>query len=155
MPGISSALTPAERAVLEALLNEGVRFMVVGLSAAVLQGADTATQNIDLWFEDLADERLADAVEGAGAVWVSGTFGMRPPQIGGPDIERLDVVTHMHGLGPFDDEVANTIEVKVDGLLLRVLRLDRIIASKEATARNKDLAVLPALRDALAAQTDG
>ena len=35
--------------------------------------------------------------------------------------------------------------------LLRVLRLDRIIASKRAAKRTKDLAVLPALEEALAA----
>jgi hypothetical protein len=34
-----SALTEGERALLEALNRRGVRFMIVGLSAAVIQGA--------------------------------------------------------------------------------------------------------------------
>jgi hypothetical protein len=38
-----AALTPGERAVLQALNRHGVSFMVVGLSAAVLQGANTGT----------------------------------------------------------------------------------------------------------------
>jgi len=150
-----SALTPGERAVLEALNRRGVRFMVVGLSAAVLQGANTATRDIDLWFEDVTDSRIGDAVREAHGIWVSGAFGMRPPQIGGDAVgDRLDVVTHMHGLGSFAQELANTKEVQVDGVPLRVLSLERIVASKLATGRKKDLAVIPALEEALAAIED-
>jgi hypothetical protein len=43
-----SAFTEGERALLEALTRHGVRFMLVGLSAAVLQGANTATRDIDI-----------------------------------------------------------------------------------------------------------
>jgi hypothetical protein len=80
---------------------------------------------------------------------------MRPPQIGGDAIgDRLDVVTHMHGLGAFADEFANSIELEVDAVPLRVLKLERIIASKRATGRPKDAAALPALEEALAALSD-
>ena len=47
-----------ERKVLEALNRHGVPFMLVGLSAAVLQGANTATRDIDLWFEAVLAARL-------------------------------------------------------------------------------------------------
>ncbi|MBK7579905.1 MAG: hypothetical protein IPI67_06825 [Myxococcales bacterium] len=53
-----SALAPGERAVFAALERRGVRFMLVGLSAAVLQGANTGTRDIDIWFEDLSDPRI-------------------------------------------------------------------------------------------------
>jgi hypothetical protein len=56
----------------------------------------------------------------------------------------------MHGLGTFAEELPNTMEVTVDGVPLRVLGLRRIIESKRAAGRKKDLAVLPALEDALA-----
>jgi hypothetical protein len=56
--------------------------MIVGMSAAILQGANTATQHIDLWFEDITDPRIGDAVRLAGGIWMSGHFGMRPPAIG-------------------------------------------------------------------------
>jgi predicted nucleotidyltransferase len=147
-----SALTQGERAVFEALNRRGVSFMLVGLSAAVIQGANTGTRDIDLWFADLADPRIADAVREAKGIWVSGTFGARPPQIGGDAVgDRLDVVTHMHGLGKFADEYASAIEVHIDGLPLRLLPLERILASKRASGRPKDLAVLPALEEAIAA----
>jgi predicted nucleotidyltransferase len=147
-----SALTDAERTLFEALNRRGVRYMLVGLSAAVLQGANTGTRDIDIWFEDTSDPRIGEAVSEANGIWVSGAFGMRPPQIGGDAIgDRVDVVAHMHGLGKFEEELANTLEVNVDGIPLRVLKLERIIASKRASGRKKDVAVIPSLEEALAA----
>jgi predicted nucleotidyltransferase len=147
-----SAFTKGERALLEALNRHGVRFMLVGLSAAVLQGANTGTRDIDIWFEEASDPRIDRAVREAGGFWISGSFGMRPPQIGGDAVgDRLDVVTHMHGLGTFEQELLNTVEIVVDAIPLRVLRLQRIVASKRAAGRKKDLAVIPALEEALAA----
>jgi predicted nucleotidyltransferase len=150
-----SAFTPGERAVLDALTRSGVRFMLVGLSAAVLQGANSATRDIDLWFEDVTDPRIAQAVREAGGIWISGSFGMRPPQIGGDEVgDRLDVVTHMTGLGGFPEECAGAQLIDVDGLPLLVLGLERIIESKRAAGRTKDLAAIPALEEALAAVRD-
>ncbi len=148
-----SALTHVERAFLVELQTRGVRFMVVGLGAAVLQGANTSTQDIDLWFEQTSDPRIGEAATAVGGIWVSGSFGMRPPQIGGDIGHRLDVVTHMHGLGRFADELVNMVEIEVDGTRLPVLKLERIIASKRAAGRTKDLSVIPALEEALAARS--
>jgi predicted nucleotidyltransferase len=151
-----SALTEGERALLEALNRHRVRFLLVGLSAAVIQGANTGTRDIDLWFADTSDPALAVAVREAHGIWVSGAFGARPPAIGGDAVgDRFDVVTHMHGLGAFDSEYARAIEVRIDGIALRVLPLERIIASKRASGRPKDLAALPALEEALAAAREG
>jgi predicted nucleotidyltransferase len=147
-----SALHAGERTLFEALARHGVRFMLVGLSAAVLQGANTGTRDLDLWLEDVSDPRIADAVREAHGIWISGTFGMRPPQIGGNAVgDRVDVVTHLHGLRAFADEYANAIEMEIDGLTIRVLPVERIIASKRAAGRTKDIAALPALEEALAA----
>ena len=146
-----SAFTAGERALFEALNRSKVRYLVVGLGAAVLQGANAGTRDIDIWFEDLSDERIGSAVREAGGIWISGSFGMRPPQIGGDAIgDRMDVVTHLHGLGSFADEVAHSTEIVVDGVALPVLRLERILASKRAAGRSKDLAAIPALEEALA-----
>jgi predicted nucleotidyltransferase len=150
-----SALSPAERRFLEALNDRGVRFMVVGLGAAVLQGATVATNDIDLWFENLGDPRITEAAREAGGLYAPGSFGMQPPTIGGDQLgDRFDVVTHMHGLGSFAEEWANSREVDVDGIPVRVLSLSRVVESKRATGRAKDVAVLPALEAALAAIED-
>jgi len=42
----------SELRLLQVLLKRKVRFMVVGLSAATLQGAPVVTQDVDLWFEN-------------------------------------------------------------------------------------------------------
>lgn len=57
-----------------------------------------------------------------------------------------------HGLGPFADEYDRAIEREIEGATLRILPLDRVIASKKATGRPKDAASLPALEAALAAR---
>src|SRR5258706_12965690 len=55
LPMADSALEPAEQGFLRALNELGVRYMIVGVTAASMQGARIATEDIDLWFEDLAD----------------------------------------------------------------------------------------------------
>ena len=42
------ALTPAERSLLSALHRHGVRFLLVGMGAAVIEGAPVSTQDLDL-----------------------------------------------------------------------------------------------------------
>ena len=148
------ALSSSERVFLEALNQRKVRFLIVGMSGAILQGAPGVTQDIDLWFEPLDDDRIAAAAREAGGFWVSG-FGLRPPALGGEGLEdRFDVVLHPDGLNAFDAEYARARTEVVEGITLRVLPLDRIIASKRAAKRPKDLAQLPALEAALAALLD-
>ncbi len=149
------ALTDAERTFLQALEELGVRYMLVGLSAAVVQGADTVTADIDLWLEDRSDPRIHEAAKRAGGVWVPGSFGMMPPMVGGDALgDRFDIVLTLSGLEDFSTEVRNAKGIEVDGIALRVLPLERIIHSKRTAGRRKDLAVLPALEAALAAARD-
>jgi hypothetical protein len=143
-------LTNAERQFLSELDARSVRYMIVGLTAAALQGANTTTVDIDLWFESTSDPRIRDAAETAGGLWISG-FGMMPAHLGGPLGDRFDVVLHMSGLGQFAEEYPRALPMKVEGIAVRVLPLDRIVASKRAADRPKDRAVLPALEEALAA----
>ncbi len=152
----SSTLTAAERAFLTELRQRGVRFMVVGMSGALLQGARGATEDIDLWFEDVCDLRIADAARAAGGVWISGSFGMAPPRIGGEALsERFDVVTSMSGLGPFAKEYEGVRFEMVDDILIPVLPLRRIVESKRAANRPKDQILMHALEDALALLESG
>jgi hypothetical protein len=145
------ALTPAERALFISLRQQGVRFLIVGMSAAVLEGAPVATQDIDVWFESLQPEAVKTAARNAGGFWIAG-FGLQPPGFGGDGLSRIDVVLTAHGLGPFADEYDRAIEREIEGATLRILPLDRVIASKKATGRPKDAASLPALEAALAAR---
>ena len=145
------ALTPAERALFEALARRHVRFLVVGMGAAVLEGAPVATQDIDLWFERLDDERIRDAAREAGGFWMPG-FGMQPPGFGGAGLDRIDVVLTAHGLETFDVEYASCLKREIEGVRLSVLPLERVIASKRSIMRPKDVAQMPALEATLAAK---
>jgi len=61
----------SELRLLQILLKRKVRFMVVGLSAAALQGAPVVTQDIDLWFENLGEQKISRALQEVGAVYGS------------------------------------------------------------------------------------
>jgi hypothetical protein len=144
------ALTDPERRLLHALSGRGIRFLVVGLGAALIEGAPVATLDLDLWLERIDDPRIPQAAADAGGFWVTG-FGLQPPSFGGEGLDRLDVVLTLHGLGTFDDEYAQSLDRVIDGLPLRVLPLERVVASKRATNRLKDRAVLPVLEATLLA----
>jgi hypothetical protein len=141
-------VTDKEARFLQALVEEGVDFLVVGLAAAALQGAPAVTQDIDLWFRDLSDPGLQRALRRAGASYIPPS-PQNPPLLAGGDATLFDVVVNMTGLGSFAQEARRALRVPVGPVEVRVLPLERVIASKKATDRPKDRAILPALEDAL------
>jgi hypothetical protein len=141
-------LTDKEARFLQALVDEGVEFLVVGLAAAALQGAPAVTQDIDLWFRDLSDPALQRALRRVGAIYIPPSL-QNPPLLAGGDAGLFDVVVSMDGLGAFAQEARRALRIPVGAFEVRVLPLARIIASKKATDRPKDRAILPALEDAL------
>lgn len=147
-------LSDRELAFLRELTGRGVPFVVIGMGAAVLQGATAVTQDLDLWFDDIGDRRIAEAARAVGGIYISGSFGMQPPTIGGALGDRFDVVTHAHGLGTFAEELPGTLETSLQGVTIRLLSIERILASKRATGRPKDVAQLPVLEALLAARSD-
>lgn len=148
------ALTPGERRLFAALHQRQVRFILLGMGAALLEGVPAATQDLDVWFESTDDPAVREAARDAGGFWISG-FGMQPPAFGGAGLERIDIVLTTHGLDPFPVEYQRTIVHEVEGITLRILPLERIIATKRATGRPKDLAQLPILEATLLARDRG
>jgi hypothetical protein len=57
---------------------------------------------------------------------------MQPPTFGGAIGDRFDVVLTMSGLGTFEQDYQGAKSLELDGLSVRVLPLQRIIASKRA-----------------------
>ncbi|HEV8209888.1 MAG TPA: hypothetical protein VGP77_07185 [Vicinamibacterales bacterium] len=144
-------LTSAERALLEALNALGVRYLIVGMGAALLEGAPGTTQDLDLWFGEIDPERLSEAANKAGGLYVPG-FGLQPPAIGGEGLDRLDIVLTASGLDPFEIEFARARDYDLDGVPVKVLPLERVIVSKRAAKRLKDAAQIPMLEAALSAR---
>jgi len=139
-----------EAKFLRELIRQKVDFMIVGLSAAALQGAPVVTQDIDLWFRNLGDPRIRKALEKMDAIYVP-PIGLNPPMFAGDAVNLFDIVVHMHGLDKYDKEKKHTLKVPLGKFKVKVLSLDRIIKSKKATGRQKDKLVLPVLSDALKA----
>lgn len=133
---------------LKELVRQKVEFMIVGLSAAALQGAPVVTQDIDLWFRRLPDPGIEKALKKFNGSYIPPISG-NPPMLAGNGVELFDIVVHMHGLGEFEDELEHAIKIPVGRMKVLVLKLERIIASKKATGRNKDKLVLKVLADAL------
>jgi hypothetical protein len=141
-------LSEAELRLLETLLRHKIRFLVVGLSAAALQGAPVVTEDVDLWFENLGDPKLLPALVKIGAAYIP-PFGYNPPMLGGPGSEPFDIALRMNGLDDFATEWKRAVEIKVGRLKLKVLPLERILASKKAANRPKDQRVIPVLQNTL------
>jgi len=76
---------------------------------------------------------------------------LNPPMFAGGGVELFDIVLTVHGLKAFAEELENCVEVSLGRQKLKVLRLDRILASKRAADRPKDRLVVPVLEDSLAA----
>ncbi|MDQ3033117.1 MAG: nucleotidyltransferase [Myxococcota bacterium] len=140
-------LSDPEIAFLRALDAVGVRYLLVGMSAAILQGVPGTTQDVDLWFESLADHRIGEVARQVGGFWAT---RMNPPMLGGLLSDRFDVVVRMSGLEDFDSEYARARTEVVSGVAVKVLPLERIVVSKRAAGRPKDALAVRLIEDALA-----
>src|SRR5206468_5699934 len=129
--GASSVAAPlpfaeSEFRLLTALLRARVRFIVVGLAAATLQGAPVVTQDVGLWFEKLGDLKIARALQSVGAAYVPPSH-LNPPMLAGPGAELFDIVVRMDGLDTFARELKHCVDVPLGRHKLKVLSLPRIL----------------------------
>lgn len=74
-------LTTAERALFAALGALKIRYLLVGMGAALLEGASGTTQDLDLWFGRLDEAGLKEAARRAGGFYTPG-LGMQAPLMG-------------------------------------------------------------------------
>lgn len=143
--------TDRELRFVRELVGHQVPFLIVGLSAAALQGAPVVTQDVDLWFRSLEDPGLTAALRQVGGAYVAPTLHT-PPMLAGEGLELFDIVLQMSGLRSFDEEFEDALELTVGDVVTRVLPLKRILASKRAADRPKDRAVVPVLEEVVALQ---
>ena len=149
--------TDKKIAFLRELTRNKVAFMIVGLSAAAFQGAPMVTQDVDLWFRNINHPGIRKALKKLGGI-LAPPMGVNPPMFIGDHVDCFDIVLTVHGLGEFDAELKTALEISLGGFSIKVLPLMQIIASKAYLNREKDRAVLPALKSAakaLANKKDG
>lgn len=116
------------------------------MSAAVLQGAPVMTRDADLWV-DLPERqyvRLLAIGQKLGASILARTVMELA------DETRVDFLFRVDGIASFATEWRRAVRMEWAGQPVRVLRLDRVIRSKEFVGRPKDIAQLPVLKDILA-----
>jgi predicted nucleotidyltransferase len=149
-------------AVIRALHDSGVEFILVGGVSAVLNGAPIYTFDIDVVHSrDPANiARLLPVLEALDAV-----FRIQPERRLRPNASHLASTGHLNLItryGPLDllgtigrdlgyqDLIPHSVELDIsEGLRIRVLDLETLIAIKEELGGEKDRAVLPILRRTL------
>ena len=69
--------------------------------------------------------------------------------LAGTHTEPFDLVISMSGLGTFAEEITHAEDIRIGKLRLKVLSLERILASKTAANRPKDRLTVPVLQNVL------
>lgn len=136
--------------LLSALEAEGIRYMLVGMSAANLQGILVSTVDVDVWVGLPARQymrvlnlcrRLGATVRSHNKVFLS-------------DDMPVDFIYEVSGLPPFAREYRRALRLPFHGLTIPVLPLERIRLSKEAAGRDKDALHILLINKALKLKND-
>lgn len=147
--------------LLAVLARHRVELVIVGATAAVLEGALLTTFDLDVVFDPSPANRarLLAALTEIDAVYVdplrrdirpneerlrSHRMNLLETRLG-----RLDVMTSIAPGWTWEDLLPRSRQIEIGRLTVRVLALEAVIESKEAAGRDKDRAALPHLREAL------
>jgi hypothetical protein len=127
-------LSPLAR-LLGALGAEKIRFQVIGMTAANLQGVPGSTIDVDLWL-DLSPRQYMTAVNVA---LRNGAQVVRNTVVELADGTLVNFVYEVTGLPAFARVIGKARKVIWNGIEVAVLPLELIKKSKEAIRRPKDL----------------
>lgn len=137
-------------ALLAALAEARLEAVIVGVTAAVLQGAPLLTRDVDLLVRDtpLARRKLEQVARALGAASSRGDLSTTVHLQGAAF--PVDVLFgEMAGGLRFESVRSRAVRVRIGGREAVVASLADVIRSKGAAGRPKDLAALPILRDTL------
>ena len=139
--------------MLQCLLEENVRFLLVGAYAVAVHGFPRATKDIDLFVwatpENAANLMRALAKFGAPLDDISESdFSSEGIifQIGNSP-RRIDIITNISGI-KFEQAYANRKAILIEGIEVPVISLQDLIANKRASGRMQDLADIEKLESA-------
>ncbi|MDD5645350.1 MAG: hypothetical protein PHO00_07910 [bacterium] len=129
--------------MLQILLSNKVKFIVVGAYAMGAQGYPRATGDFDVWVEPSAENspKVYNSIKEFGA----------PPREITPDSftekgiiyqigvvpRRIDIITFINGVD-FDKAYEEREEIEVENIKIPFLSKKNIIKNKESTGRDKD-----------------
>lgn len=132
-------------AFLKALRQEKIDCILIGMMAAVEQGAPLSTVDYDLWVNlpERQYVRLLSIIQKQKGTILAPTFYELN------DGSQVNVIFNPTGLLSFKREFICSRRGFLDGQPIRILSLARIIANKEAADREKDRMTLPILKQTL------
>ncbi len=147
---------------LEAMLRalRDVEFILVGGVAAAVQGAPIVTQDVDILYRlDPANLiRLEAALQTLNAVtrddprrlrFAVSHLATKSRKLAITDAGAIDILGSINDGLIFEDILPHTERMEFEGLVVSVLRLDKLVELKRALGRPKDLAILPVLEATL------
>ena len=140
------------RDMLQALVDEKVRFLLVGAYALAAHGYPRATMDIDIWV--LPSNENADAVLRALTRFGAPLHNLQRLDLVKEDTvfqigvapRRIDILTTASGL-QFETAYRNSIEVDLEGFTVRIPSIADLIVNKQTSGRKKDLADVEALEE--------
>jgi predicted nucleotidyltransferase len=155
-------------AVLRALADAGVRFIIVGGAAATAHGSARLTQDLDVVYRRDAENlrRLAGALA-PHEPYLRGVQPGLPFALDEDTLARglnftlvsklgdLDLLGEIVGGGGFDDLIEDSIEIELFGVRCHCLGLRKLIEVKRAAGRPKDLESLAELEELLSRTPNG
>ncbi len=143
-----------------ARLAEGqVEFLIVGGVCGILHGSSLATVDLDICYRR-TPANIARLVRALAPLnprprgWPPGlpfAFDERTVQLGSNftlkvGVEDLDLLGEMSGIGGYEQVIGDAVDAVVGGCSVKVLSLPRLIATKVAAGRTKDLGAIPVLQ---------
>ncbi len=129
--------------MLQILLNNKIKFLVVGAYAMGIHGYPRATGDLDIWVEASTEnsEKIYQSLSEFGAPLsevTKSTFceegiifqiGVAP--------RRIDIITKIDGVD-FNKAYSDKQEIEVEGIKIPFLSKKNLIKNKESTGREKD-----------------
>jgi hypothetical protein len=125
-----------------AFSSENIRFQVIGMSAANLQGVPGSTVDVDLWI-DLSPR---DYMRSINLAVKQGAQMVRNTVVELADGTLVNFVYEVTGLPAFKHVFSKAVWIKWQGAKVAVLPLELIEKSKRAIGRPKDLLHLELIR---------
>ncbi len=147
MVAADAGVPPIAR-LLDLLQSEKIRFLIAGMSAAVLQGVPYTTLDTYIWIDlpsrqyirviKLCRSLSAEVTANTVVILTDGNF--------------INFLYRVDGLRSFVSEYRQANQFRWLGQMVRVLPVDRLYASKKSVGRPKDIAHLPILEKYLACE---
>ncbi len=127
------------------LLNQhGVKYLVIGGYAVVLHGHNRMTGDLDLFIELSSENAEAFCAAyhefglGRGEVTAADFLEEGKMIRAGFEPMRLEILNRISGVS-FEECYPHRVEIEIEGVLVKFIGRDQLIANKLASGRDKDL----------------